>query len=81
MKMETLAPPRPRFQTILFWGQILYLLYCLNLPSSLGSLFSFFFNIINFASFKWTTKSMILHLRQYDDAFQLSLTPLSPARP
>lgn len=80
MKMETLAPPRPRFQTILFWGQILYLLYCLNLPSSLGSLFSFF-NIINFASFKWTTKSMILHLIQYNDPFQLSFTLLSPARP
>lgn len=45
----------------------------------LGSLFSFF-NIINFASFKWTAKSNVLHLRQYDDAFQLSLTPLPPAR-
>lgn len=40
-----------------------------------------FFNIINFASFKWTTKFMILHLIQYNDPFQLSFTLLSPARP
>lgn len=27
------------------WGQILFLLFCLNLPSSLGSLFSFFLTL------------------------------------
>lgn len=79
MKMETLAPPRPRFQTILF-GIRFCICYYVSIYLPVGQSV-FFFNIINFASFKWTAKSNVLHLGQYDDAFQLSLTPLPPARP